>query len=877
MGSLNPTLQSNVRFSEASSQPASPLGAVAELAGLFTQKPPEAKGPTAAEVKFERELNLRQGLAEGLNTAAEMRRQGDEKGALRFERQTKSRFALAGGDLADPDIAAMVFNQTGQDMGDLGFSPEEQTFQELRNSPEFSKHFLAAKNRSPDASQQELESMALVDLQGSIVNEQRIAQTKVNWNTREGQQSRVEKITTWRESNLGALSAIGDTGRKIGRQDIQATILDFENLKAEVLGSRPVGLSAEEWAPIEKLMAQTTSQLKTVETLTSNTELGAEAVGGFVEALDFLHQEGDITLVERNIAVATLTTKEGSTLMTTGAVPIDRLKGIFSAAIGVTTEDLQASIDVGNGDSTDPAETSLTPFSTTELNQASEGDPKINLQKANDLIFLSSRAPITNNPESTERWVALTQAGLANTYAMAADHEGWLTGKGYRDLFNSKFFRGLEDVGALDKRVYTSLYNKTIEAIDVNLAAVRANISSRAGEGLVQYDRRTNSLSFDIEAFRVDPRFPPHVKDKFLERLDFYGGDIQRFFKTEASDISYQMLGTLQDEGILDRIDAVRQLEGIKKRLNNLPLSQELLSGGDGVTDAGGSQEADALAPSATGARPIILDTLDKVEGGGNYDTLFGHSQREGGQFAGVRVSQMTIGDLLAFSGDRTEGSYGKWVQGRNPKGALATPMGRYQIVGTTLAQTAKEMGLHSNIRFTEEVQDAMFHHLAKKSLAGKTTDAAKRKAMRGTWDGFNHVSDAELDAAIADFEGRPVPAYTELQGSVGVGETSPRPVARPENLVTTQNQAPDTSIRPVARPESPSEALSGELEEPQATEVPKRGEEAPKRSPEVAREILETVAAEQKAFLQRIFGTEELLLKAIQDGTITLEDLKGV
>src|SRR6056297_2415383 len=159
-----------------------------------------------------------------------------------------------------------------------------------------------------------------------------------------------------------------------------------------------------------------------------------------------------------------------------------------------------------------------------------------------------------------------------------------------------------------------------------------------------------------------------------------------------------------------------------------------------------------------------LINLIDRTEGGGDYNTLFDHSQKGGKPFAGVQVSNMTIGQLLEFSS--SGGEYGRWSKQR--LGYLATPMGRYQIVGSTLRSTADAMGIPHDAQFTPQVQDAMFHYLAKQALSGKTTLAAKRKALRGTWEGFKHVDDAELDAAIAAFEGVDPPSYDVIRSQEG-------------------------------------------------------------------------------------------------------------
>lgn len=133
-----------------------------------------------------------------------------------------------------------------------------------------------------------------------------------------------------------------------------------------------------------------------------------------------------------------------------------------------------------------------------------------------------------------------------------------------------------------------------------------------------------------------------------------------------------------------------------------------------------------------------LMDLVDKTEGAGSYDTLFGHSQKN--DFVGTKVSQMTIGELKKFS----NGAYGDWS--KQQLGYKATPMGRYQIVGQTLEATAKALGLPDDTVFSPAVQDKMFLYLAnnasKKGLTG----------LRNEWEGFKNVPDDVLQTALDSF-----------------------------------------------------------------------------------------------------------------------------
>lgn len=151
----------------------------------------------------------------------------------------------------------------------------------------------------------------------------------------------------------------------------------------------------------------------------------------------------------------------------------------------------------------------------------------------------------------------------------------------------------------------------------------------------------------------------------------------------------------------------------------------------------------------------IFSNLLAQHEGGGRYDTLFGHSQKEGGRFAGVDVSKMTIGQALEFA--NPSGEYGQWVKqrlaesGQNPR--VATPMGRGQIVGSTLSRAVQQLGLGMDTPFNAQTQDMIIDHLARQRLSGQSSMAGKRQAMRAEWEGFKHVPDTVLDQAILQFE----------------------------------------------------------------------------------------------------------------------------
>jgi hypothetical protein len=98
----------------------------------------------------------------------------------------------------------------------------------------------------------------------------------------------------------------------------------------------------------------------------------------------------------------------------------------------------------------------------------------------------------------------------------------------------------------------------------------------------------------------------------------------------------------------------------------------------------------------------IAQQNIFPGESGGDYNALFGFANRPGGQFAHVQPTQMTVGQVMDFTNPR--GEYGQTVKGQI--GRVATPVGAYQVVGTTLRAAVADLGLDPNMPFDKRTQD---------------------------------------------------------------------------------------------------------------------------------------------------------------------------
>jgi hypothetical protein len=129
------------------------------------------------------------------------------------------------------------------------------------------------------------------------------------------------------------------------------------------------------------------------------------------------------------------------------------------------------------------------------------------------------------------------------------------------------------------------------------------------------------------------------------------------------------------------------------------------------------------LPPIAADAPPnweAIRGGIFRGESGGDYDALFGFSNRPGGPFEHVKLTEMTVDEAIAFSDP--DGAYGQWVYSKI--GRVATPMGGYQIVGTTLRAAKKGLGLRGDELMTAELQERLGQYIY-------------RTQGTGAWEGY--------------------------------------------------------------------------------------------------------------------------------------------
>ena len=181
-----------------------------------------------------------------------------------------------------------------------------------------------------------------------------------------------------------------------------------------------------------------------------------------------------------------------------------------------------------------------------------------------------------------------------------------------------------------------------------------------------------------------------------------------------------------------------------------------------------------------------------------NYDTIFGNAEIRNTPFKNKKVSDMTMEEVYEFT--KAGGEFNKYNKKRYNKNTTA--IGKYQTVGSTLRDLKKrgvlsELGISDNTKFDRKTQDDIAAYLAVHRIKDRATKGdgniatrgQARKEMRNEWEGFNKLSDKELDVIIDDIA---------REVGVNIVETKPltskRPKIRPSGIMS--------SPRPKLRPE---------------------------------------------------------------------------
>ena len=351
---------------------------------------------------------------------------------------------------------------------------------------------------------------------------------------------------------------------------------------------------------------------------------------------------------------------------------------------------------------------------------------------------------------------------LTNIMQSIEDYEGFLkkNPKGAIEMYN--FFSSEEFIKARQK--FPEVFSNMDSARQVLVQHYDQEVYN-----LIQEEFRNSD--FDVVAAGANPsgtgNYDPAVVNIQAQDAINYDvgedGSVRFYSLVQGADITREVARLNKELApILNKsVKAWAHLDGNQNYKSVAEQAMSVVLGEDAVGRGAGEGEDTLevgdfrIMPTMKGESEQLSFLMDRKEGGGEYDTLFGFSNRSGRQFSDVDVTQMTLEEVIEFSS--VDGEYGKWVKDRlgasGQEARIATPMGRYQIVGTTLRGLVEELDLPLDTKFNAEVQDLMFQTLMARRLSGKTSMRAKMSALRQEWEGFKYVSDRELASAIQEYE----------------------------------------------------------------------------------------------------------------------------
>ena len=178
------------------------------------------------------------------------------------------------------------------------------------------------------------------------------------------------------------------------------------------------------------------------------------------------------------------------------------------------------------------------------------------------------------------------------------------------------------------------------------------------------------------------------------------------------------------------------------------------------------------FAPGEGGYSLVDLkERISLAEGtsdAGGYDRLLGGQETKNFK---IKPTEMTVQEILDFQLKRGEGSYAEYAN--SEVGRISTPVGKYQVVGSTLQGLVDQGIVDPNEKFDENTQERIGTHLI-------TTDLAGGKGLEDLKTGDMTIDEFET-ALGKQFEGIQL-GYDELIDKADEGPASDIDILDPDN-----------------------------------------------------------------------------------------------
>ena len=760
-GIFAPTLQSEVSPEQAVEQP-SMLAAIAGLGGDFLRTMGSSKGSSSGSTKVDPNLATFQ---QGLERVQAIRDTKGEAAGLIAERQLASNFAMQGVEFGT-EYKNVYTTTTGREWAGYGRDTEDFMRQQALQDPQVQASFIASYALLPQDSSEEqrieyaIGQRAQLQAASDVIALSK-SQAGYSWSV-QTESAYGTAIDSFLNTNLGALVNTTKQGGRVGPQTLANLGASWAQLKVGV--PRPSGVSDDQWKATQEKITSIDNLLSTLTKAASSDVLYEEITTGFANVL---LEKGEGSTASILAAASAIKDPMGLANMI-GADLNTFIQDVGdSINLDITQPQLfghivqQSGVGLGGSPSGNITVDSLPPSIQAKVEGLTPQQYYNGLKASGQLTRMVDTNAL-QRPEGRQQFVE-NAAGIG-AVLMSMSNEDFLSASFLTELVgNPQFVKNVNALEGVDPEGATVARTYVRSGLTTELVRQQRNMAAIEATSTANW----NGSNYVIDQDALATRSPTSRIEGFNRSMQkYYGGDIVAGIRDGFRGVIgdgytdvLQLAGMYNLEGALDRRDAI----GV--------INQTL-----------GALAVDEPAVSTS----VSASLIDRFEAGsGGYDTLFGQAQRAGKPFEGTRVSEKTLGELYDFS--NTSGAYGAYVKGANPKGVLATPMGRYQFVGTTLKDVAKKMGLPDDTVFNKETQDSMFLFLARDVISGKS-QAQKREALRGTWDGFSNATDTELNQMIAEIEG----GNPDLGGAVGSDRT---PATVPEVTTTALDTTPATQI----------------------------------------------------------------------------------
>lgn len=669
---------------------------------------------------------LYQGVVNGLKEVQALRDQGREQEALQMERRIEINFNRLGGDSGDSRYQELVSSYTGRPAENFGFSQEEVIVNDIMETSEFQAAYTATYGTHPpdknkDMTEEERLQLAMSSLARQNASATILGNANFEWNAGK-EQMVMDFISDFENNILGALNIAAEQDGVVTLEERQQAVAALNAFRTQLYSLRPVGIDNEQWNPVEDRLNAIGKTLEYLEGLEGADNLDARATSRLIQTIQSLPDMKD---VDKNIW----------TRVIAGDPDLFREVGIMT---GEEEFDLLSALRRQE----DITETErMDPNSLPDIQDEDVGDPQAQFRRATVVLENANQAgnTIMNSEQTRKNWSDAVSVGLA--YANALGTEGkWLTADQYEKMFGPAFQQNLNKMKKADPELYTVLHNKAQGVLTRTASVINRQLISLTEGSPWEFNPNTGEFRVSREGF-VETLPEGAVRDGVMSAVDrFYDGDLVAAIEDNGARIDDRLVRTTFQQASFGLADISDNMEAMGNALSTLTHIQNQLvkNTADTVRISENQEIPESFAPIKAG----IFAT---ESGGGDYDALFGFSQRAGGRFEGVKITEMTVDEAIEFSNPR--GEYGNWVRqrlgelGQDPR--VATPMGAYQIVGSTLKMLKKDMGLTGDEIMTPELQDRLGYRLyqlqgtdAWEGYKGPVDPSTMRMRATGTGDG---------------------------------------------------------------------------------------------------------------------------------------------